>query len=216
MKLSKIPSNYFTRAIVRTMKFAGLDLMKYYALYNWGVASFTSPSPYFIKQACVIRNGLKGSTYVETGTYMGDTTALLGLVAERVISIEPKTKLFQLAQLRFKNSKNIEIMHGTSESIFPTLIPTLKGDISFWLDGHYSAGASYQGMKDTPIIEELNEIGKNLPNLGRVVIMIDDIRCFDPAIQGFEDYPTKSYLVNWADNNKLAWTIEHDIFIARN
>lgn len=195
---------------------AGLHVNKYYALRTWGASSFTSPSPHFIKQACVLRNGLKGSTYLETGTYLGDTTALLSLVAERVISIEPEIKLYQLAQLRFENSKNIEIINATSESIFPVLIPKLRGDVSFWLDGHYSSGETFQGRKNTPIIEELNEIGKNLLNFNKVVIMVDDVRCFDPSIAGFEDYPTRSYLVNWADKNKLTWTIEHDIFIARN
>lgn len=194
----------------------GLHVNEYHALRTWEASSFTSPSPHFIKQACVLRNGLKGSTYLETGTYLGDTTALLSLVAERVISIEPEIKLFQLAKLRFKNNKNIEIMNGTSESIFPVLIPKLSGDVSFWLDGHYSSGVTFQGRKDTPIMEELNEIGKNLPNLNKVVVMVDDIRCFEPSIAGFEDYPTRSYLVNWADKNKLVWTIEHDIFIARN
>lgn len=96
------------------------------------------------------------------------------------------------------------------------LIPRLKGNISFWLDGHYSARETYKGKQDTPITDELNEIGKNLQNLKKVVIMIDDIRCFDPSLEGFEDYPTRSYLVNWADSNNFWWTIEHDIFIAKN
>ncbi len=216
MKLIKRTSSYLTSRALRVMKFVGLDLRKYYALHAWRKASFASPSPHFIKQACVIRNGLKDCTYIETGTYLGDTTALLGLVAEKVISIEPEINLYKLAQLRFKKSKNIKIMNGTSEQIFPVLIPELRGDVSFWLDGHYSAGGTFQGINDTPIVEELREISRNLTNLRKVVIMVDDIRCFDPATKGFEGYPTRSYLVNWADKNKLAWTIEHDIFIARN
>jgi len=189
---------------------------KYQNLRTWGVSSYISPSPHFIKHACIRRNGLEGSTYIETGTYMGDTTALLSRVAKRVISIEPEARLYQLARSRFKDSENIEIMNGTSEELFPTLIPKLRGDVSFWLDGHYSAGVTFQGVQDTPIIQELSEISKNLINLGKVVVMVDDIRCFDPTIEGFEDYPTRNYLVNWAKQNKLWWTIEHDIFIAKN
>ena len=215
MKLLAKILNRISRTLQIMIK-AGMHVNKYHALRTWEVSSFSSPSPHFIKQACVLRNGLKGSTYIETGTYLGDTAALLSSVAERVISIEPEIKLYQLAQLRFENSKNIEIINGTSESIFPVLIPKLRGDVSFWLDGHYSSGVTFQGSKDTPIIEELNEIGKNILNLNKVVVMIDDVRCFDPSIAGFEDYPTRSYLVNWADKNKLTWTIEHDIFIARN
>lgn len=192
---------------------------RFSAYYDWEKTSYSSPSPNFIKQSCVLRNSLAsggGFTFIETGTFRGDTTALLGAIADKVISIEPEIGLYQEAYLRFKDTGNIEIVNGTSEDVFPILIPKLTGDVCFWLDGHFSAGVTFKGKSDTPIIEELKEISKNLPNLDKVVIMVDDIRCFDPSIAGFEDYPTRSYLVNWADKNKLTWTIEHDIFIARN
>ena len=215
MKFLKRLINRVDRTI-EIMILAGRHVNKYQNLRTWGASSYTSPSPHFIKQACILRNGLKGSTYIETGTYMGDTTALLSRVAERVISLEPEAKLYQLARSRFKDNENIEIMNGTSEELFPILIPRLRGDVSFWLDGHYSAGVTFQGAQDTPIIQELSGISKNLINLGKVVIMVDDIRCFDPTLEDYKDYPTRSYLVNWAEQNNFWWTIEHDIFIARN
>ena len=54
----------------------------------------------------------------------------------------------------------------------------------FWLDGHYSAGDTARGEKDTPLYEELEQILR-APDLGHVIV-IDDARCFgsDPA------YPT--------------------------
>jgi hypothetical protein len=45
--------------------------------------------------------------------------------------------------------------------------------------------------------------------------MIDDVRCFDPSVREYADYPPLDELVDWARANRLRWHIEHDIFVAR-
>lgn len=90
----------------------------------------------------------------------------------------------------------------------------------FWLDGHYSAGDTYSGERDTPILLELDAIGGALDRLGEVLVFVDDVRLFATQHHEIESetrdgYPKLSQLVNWADFNNLQWTIEHDIFIAR-
>ena len=94
------------------------------------------------------------------------------------------------------------------------MLSGLTGDVSFWLDGHYSGGDTYQGPLDTPIREELNEISQMLDQLNSVSVFVDDIRCFDPSSQEYSQYPSRNWLAQWADQNGLNWTIEHDIFIA--
>jgi hypothetical protein len=185
------------------------------AILRWSYDSYCSPSPYSIKQSVVLRNMLPNATSVETGTYLGGTTELLATNSSNVISIEPEENLFKLARLKFANSPNIRIINGTSEDVFPEIIPSLKGEISFWLDGHFSAGITFKGKKSTPIIDELSIIESQLSNFSKVVIMIDDVRCFDPTIPDYADYPTRTYLVDWANRNQLSWTIEHDIFIIK-
>jgi hypothetical protein len=56
----------------------------------------------------------------------------------------------------------------------------------FWLDGHYSAGNTAKGDKETPIYEELQYI-LNARDRGHVIV-IDDARCFgtDPAYPSME------------------------------
>jgi hypothetical protein len=95
------------------------------------------------------------------------------------------------------------------------LLPTLTGDVNFWLDGHYSAGVTFQGDSDTPITQELATIATCLPGFRRVSVLVDDLRCFDPTLPDLADYPSRSFLVDWANGLGLAWHIEHDIFIAR-
>ena len=189
---------------------------KFSAMNRWVENSYSSPSPYFIKQSIVLSNIIPDSTTVETGTYMGETTELLETKSMKVISIEPEENLFKMAQLKFAGKQKFQIINGTSEDIFPLLIPTLSGDVSFWLDGHFSSGITYRGPKVTPILDELSIIEANISNFQRVVVMVDDIRCFDPTLPGCSTYPTRTYLVEWAGKNGLSWIIEHDIFIAKN
>jgi hypothetical protein len=183
---------------------------------DWADREFAAPSPHFVKQKVLLRNGLPDATWVETGTYMGDTTTVLSKVAKMVYSIEPEPALFSKAEQKFSNTSNVKIIKGLSEDVFPKLLPTISGNICFWLDGHYSAGITFKGPEDTPITEELSAIGRNIAQMGKIVVMVDDIRCFDPKNPEFSAYPPVDLLVDWARKHNLTWHIEHDIFIAKN
>jgi hypothetical protein len=163
-----------------------------------------------------LRNGLPDATWVETGTYIGDTTSVLSKVAKMVYSIEPEPTLFSKAEQRFRNTSNVKIIKGLSEDVFPKLLPTISGNICFWLDGHYSEGITFKGPQDTPIIDELTVIGRNITKTSKIVVMVDDIRCFDPKNPEYSAYPPVDVLVDWARKHNLIWHIEHDIFIAKN
>jgi hypothetical protein len=202
--------------IISLLVVAVTNEKQFSAINRWAENSYSSPSPHFVKQSIVLSNVIPDSTTVETGTYMGETTELLETKSMKVISIEPEENLFKMAQLKFAGKPKVQIINGTSEDIFPLLIPTLSGDVSFWLDGHFSAGITYRGPKETPILDELRIIEDNMMNFQRVVVMVDDIRCFDPTLPEYSTYPTRTYLVEWAGKTGLGWTIEHDIFIAKN
>lgn len=182
---------------------------------EWDARAFAAPSPHFIKQAVLLRNAIDGASWVETGTYMGSTTSLLATVGKMVYSIEPEPTLFANAELKFRNTANVKIIKGVSEEVFPALLPTLSGDVCFWLDGHYSGYGTHKGPLDTPIVKELDCVGENLHRMGRVVVMVDDIRLFTGEIHAYGAYPTLGYLVEWAQKHGLGWHIEHDIFFAK-
>lgn len=184
-------------------------------LDDWARRGYAMPAPAFVKRAVLRRNGLVGATWVETGTFQGDTTEFLAADGSRVITIEPEPALYAAAAQRFRGQTNVELRNGLSEDVFPALLPTLDGDVCFWLDGHYSAGITYQGPQDTPIVDELTCIAQHLPRWRRVVVMVDDVRCFEPTDPEFAGYPARHYLVQWAGEQSLQWHIEHDIFVAR-
>jgi len=182
---------------------------------QWAERGYAAPSPHFIKQECLLRNGFPSASWVETGTFLGQTTQLLARHAAKVYSIEPEPKLFARAQKLFRSQKHVEILNGTSENVFPYLLPRLRGDVNFWLDGHYSAGITFKGEQDTPILDELASISLNLDSFGKICVLIDDIRCFNPLLPEYSTYPSLDTLVAWAIEHKLSWHIEHDIFIAK-
>jgi len=182
---------------------------------QWAKRNYYAPSPHFIKQRCLLRNGFPVATWVETGTFLGQTTRLLAKYGTYVYSIEPEPSLFARARLIFNSHSNVEIMNGTSEDIFPILLPRISGDVNFWLDGHYSSGITFKGAQDTPILDELNCISRNINKFDKICVMIDDIRCFNPRLPEYSSYPPLETLVDWAIKHNLVWHIEHDIFIAR-
>lgn len=182
----------------------------------WHRRNYAPPSPSMIKRRVLLRNGALSATWIETGTYLGDTTHFLAKYASKVISLEPAPKLYDVAKKRFAGIANIEIINGLSENVFPDLLPRLSGNVNFWLDGHYSGGTTwitYKGSSETPIVAELSHIEKNIRSYKKVSVLIDDVRLFQSAEK---DYPRLDYLVEWAMRNALNWHIEHDIFVAKN
>jgi len=130
----------------------------------------------FISQGCRV--------FVETGTFRGDTTNQMKACAQQVYTIELSHPFFQKAVERFKKYPNVECLEGDSMHILPEVLKKISEKTLFWLDGHYSAGQTARGEKDTPIMEELASIRHaNLPSF---VLLIDDARCFGSAT----DYPT--------------------------
>lgn len=182
---------------------------------EWVLRRYAAPSPAYIKRAVLLRLGTPGAIWVETGTFMGDTTALLANDAKDVYTIEPDRALFEKAAIRFQSNPRVHVIHGLSEETFPSLLPSLRGAINFWLDGHFSGGITHQGPTDCPVRDELKNIEKNLHHFEKVTVLIDDIRCFDPSIAEYRDYPDVDFLVDWCRRNNLRWHIEHDIFVAK-
>jgi hypothetical protein len=202
--------------LLKVLIFVIKNEIKISQFISWKAASFVMPAPHFIKQYVVMRNIIHGSTIIETGTHTGDTSKLLSSASDKVFTIEPDKILYNKAKIRFISNKNIEVLNGTSEEIFPTLLPKIFGDVSFWLDGHFSGEGTFKGISDSPIVNELSEIQKNMKNFKRICILIDDVRCFNPKIPEYADYPSIEFLISWSTGNNFSWSIENDIFIAKN
>lgn len=116
---------------------------------------------------------------VETGTYLGDSTAVASAIFPVVYSIELSEHLAMRAARRFAGNDHVHVLVGDSASVLASVVPRLSGPTLFWLDGHYSEGNTARGSTNTPILQELRVIAAS----GRkdAIILIDDLRLFDKA-----------------------------------
>jgi hypothetical protein len=162
-------------------------------LVQWERNGKPVPPPHLVKQrtlrAYSERFGLK--ILIETGTFYGDMVEAMKDVFDRIYSIELSKELYEKAKERFIRVRHIEIIYGDSGIELKNIISKLDQPALFWLDGHYSAGETAKGNKETPIYEELNHI-LNSTDRSHVII-IDDAQCFGknpdyPTIQELSDF----------------------------
>ena len=153
----------------------------------------TTPIPSYEEKRSIIEECRKKfdiKIFVETGTFLGDTTDFFKEKFDSLYSIELSEELALRATKRFEENKNIQIIQGDSGIILSSLVPTLDKPALFWLDGHYSSEFFHEGEYfvtakaeiNTPVEKELDTILKS----GFMhVILIDDARLF----VGEHDYP---------------------------
>jgi hypothetical protein len=158
--------------------------------------------------------------FVETGSYLGDgIQAALDAGFERVISIELSDKYFGLCQERFANDARVTLVKGDSALILAEVIADVSTPITFWLDGHYSAGDTAHGAFRIPLLQELQTIAEH--PIKTHTLLIDDMRCwkeFNPA-HGFQESDVLAALRGIQEDVALEWIdsphAARDILIAR-
>ena len=180
----------------------------------WVYQDFNLPAPQRVKKRVLQRNAFVEGNWIETGTYLGDTTRFLAKTFPNLIvtSLEPDFTLFSFNKSRLSKFHNIKLVNSTSENSLSDIVSNETGTVNFWLDGHFSGDITFKGQIYSPILEELNIIERNISRL-KVCVFIDDIRDFTGDEQ--TGYPSKNKLVDWANRNNCEWHIEMDIFIAK-
>jgi len=161
-------------------------------LKTWQRNGKPSPPPHIVKQRQVKRFArlFNCSVFVETGTYKGEMIESVQDVFEKIYSIELDKCLFKRAREKFSGRNNILVLQGDSGIILADILKDLSSRILFWLDAHYSGGATASGEQKTPIEKELHTILET--SHSDSVILIDDARMF----VGDNDYPTVPELRN--------------------
>jgi hypothetical protein len=136
------------------------------------------PPPPSAKHAAIRRYGRDHHlrTFVETGTYLGDTTAAVADDFAECITIELSPALHAQAASRFSEKSHVTCLLGDSASVLRAAIRQIKTPALFWLDAHNSGGTTADSGQD-PIVEELKAIYQN-DDVNHVVL-IDDARGHD-------------------------------------
>ena len=153
---------------------------------EWDRAGRPVPPPPAYKQNTVRDYGRRFGlqTLVETGTFTGDTVAAGKDQFRRIYSVELSPRLARLAGRRFRRDAHITVLQGDSEAVLPRILSDIHEPCLFWLDGHYSGGATALGRSATPILSEIEMILAH--PVRDHVILVDDAREFGLA----DGYPT--------------------------
>ena len=148
------------------------------------------------------------TTFVETGTYRGDTIAAVRTYVTRSVSIELDETLCALARHRFRRHPDVEILWGDSGTLLAAVVEGLTEPAAFWLDGHYSGGVTADSGGDAPILSELEAV---LTSPVAHLVLVDDARLFD----GTNGYPTLDIVSSLvaAHRPQTPATIENDIVV---
>jgi hypothetical protein len=153
----------------------------------------------------------KATHFVETGTFMGDTSFDMKDVFKKVDTIELDEKLATRAKQRFENIENITVWQGDSGQVITKILENMpKNTIGFfYLDGHFSGGITAKADKNTPISKEVEAIFNHSHNH---VIFIDDARLF---FSDEQDYPPYEEMVKQISfyNNQAQIVIELDMIL---
>jgi hypothetical protein len=160
----------------------------------WYLSGQRPPIPHWVKQRTIAavakRYGV--DVLVESGTLYGDMPYALRNQFGAIFSIELSHELHVQAAHRLRGYPHIHLFHGDSGKVLTEWLPRLADRAVFWLDGHYSGGATAKGVLETPIVQELTAVlsaNRDRPN-NEHLILIDDARCFN----GTNSYPTCAQL----------------------
>ena len=142
----------------------------------------------------------KIDTFIESGTYMGETTATAAKLFKEVHTVELYQAMAEAAKTRFIKDHNITVYHGSSAEVFDDIIPKLnqKGaTILFYLDAHYCGEGTAIDKEGPNSPDGITAVRKEIASIKRwrpenCVILVDDIRGFGSQVNG------KSYLGCWA------------------
>lgn len=122
-------------------------------------------------------------TFIETGTYEGDTILPMASVFKQLYTIEIKPEFSNSvrAKAQSRGITNINFIVGDSSVELEELLKTINESVVFFLDGHWCGINTGLGKKDCPLLEELRAIQK-LHNHNSIII-IDDLRLFGTCRQ---------------------------------
>lgn len=113
-------------------------------------------------------------TFVETGTYRAVTTLAMSKVFKHVHSIELSETLYDEAKEKCKGVENIQLHHGDSAMVLPTL--DLPKPVVFLLDAHACKTKPLVTAQGAfPLWKELEYIGQRPC---RDIIIVDDVHAF--------------------------------------
>ncbi len=133
---------------------------------------------------------------IETGTFLGVTTARCARIFDTVLTVELDPQLAARARKFLAKYANVTVYQGDAVCRLPEMLTHIGARKTVvFLDGHFSGGNTARGAVPEPAIAELAILGKHADRIGAIII--DDFRSF-----GVDDgFPTKAELLAAAERH---------------
>lgn len=155
--------------------------------------------------------------FVETGTYMGRTTAWAAKNFGLVHTIDLSQDFINKAKANCAGFSNVRFYTGNSGDILHDVLRAVPEPALIWLDAHWSRDLGYgrPELGECPVLEEIAAIVKD----GRPhVVLIDDARYFvkpPPKPHRKNDWPgvikiSETFGVQW----RVTVLMEQDVILA--
>ena len=128
--------------------------------------------------------------FIETGTFLGGTSAWAADFFKRVVTVEAAPHLHAEASKRHAAKQNIRFLLGDSRQAMTDLVPQLTKPALFWLDGHWSCEDTAGEGDECPLMDELAVLARSPV---QHFVLIDDARLFaapPPAPLDMSQWPT--------------------------
>jgi hypothetical protein len=158
--------------------------------------AFAGTNPHSLSKFHALRatQGRTGATtFVETGTYLGVTTARCAPHFSRVYTIEIEPSLAEQAERALGRYRNVEVIRGDASTEIKRLgLAGCLRDSLIFLDGHFSGGLTGLGAEIEPALSIMDYLAQG--ELGIRGIVVDDFREF-----GSDGWPRKWELVKAAE-----------------
>lgn len=149
------------------------------------------------------------ATAIETGTFRGDTTALLAESFGSCVSIERVHALAENAKARFAGDPRVQILEGSSRDHLADVVPERNTSAFFWLDAHGIYDFDGPDAEENPLLAEIDVI-VNARDSDNTIIAIDDARGMGTQ----PDWPAMSDISIPLGNAGYTTIYLDDIFLA--
>lgn len=162
--------------------------------------------------------------FIETGSFEGDgIQAAIDSGYKYIYSIEVQPHYYEHCQRRFGNYNNVSVLLGDSGSLLKEILSSVNQPAVFWLDGHYSGGATGSSGIESPLLQEVSTVIDH--DSQDHVVMIDDVRDFKDSQRidtvtkqplGFDIYQIIDVIENTWENIKHVYDtkrIDREVFI---
>jgi hypothetical protein len=155
-------------------------------------------------------------TFVETGTFSGDTACWASQEFDQVITIECSGSLYQKAVQKYGGRANVQFLLGDSREKLIEIVPRLEAPSIFWLDAHWSGGETCGGADECPLIQEIHAINNSRHDH---FLFIDDARMFEsppPRPHKMERWPSLDAVMKALDteDHRYYVVVSEDVIIA--